>query len=71
MISDYDKEMIKEIYCFKGFPSRSVDIFICRFHQRLIDKQTKQELTIADFLFAETNKFILVEISFCIRMRKL
>ena len=41
MIFDYDKEMTREIYCFLGFPTRSADIFICRFYQKLIDKQTE------------------------------
>ena len=70
MIFDHEKEMIREKYCLAGFPTRFVDIFICQFHQKLIDKQAEYELMIPDFLFAETNKFILVEIPFCMSNAK-
>ena len=37
-----------------------------QFYQKLIDKQTEYELIVPNFLFVEPNKFILVEIPFCI-----
>ena len=55
---DHEKETIRLKYRLSGFPTGFVDNAIHQFHQKLSDKQTEYELTILEFLFAESKKFI-------------
>ena len=59
---DLEKETIREKYHLAGFPTTFVDNVIHQFHQKSIDKQQEYELIIPDILFAESKKFMLVEI---------
>ena len=63
---DHEKEIIREKYHLAAFPTRFVDNVFHQFDQKLIDKQAEYELIIPDFLFAEPNKFTLLEIPYCV-----
>ena len=63
---NHEKEIIREKYHLAVFPIRFVDNVIHQLHQKLIDKQAQYELIITYFLFAEPNKFILVDIPYCV-----
>ena len=59
---EHEKETIRRKYRLAGFSTKFAGNVIQQFHQKLIEKQTRYELIIPDFLFAEPKKFILVEI---------
>ena len=62
---EHEKETIRRKYRLAGFCTKFTGNVIQQLHQKLIEKQTRYELIIPDFLFAEPKKFILVEIQFC------